>query len=88
MDSYFEVSLRCPNCQAKLKREQIQRQPVHSCAYCKLHFPMHEHQPCLLNESARPWPPNPETNTRSEKHLTPPAPPTPLKPLPSPPTWR
>ena len=61
MDSYFEVSLRCPNCQAKLKREQIQRQPAHSCAYCKLHFLMHEHQPCLLNESARPWPSDPET---------------------------
>ena len=64
MDSYFEVSLRCPNCQAKLKREQAQRQPVHSCAYCKLHFLMHEHQPCLLNESTRPWPSDPETKSK------------------------
>ena len=66
MQPYFEVSLRCPNCQGKLKREQVQRQPVHSCAYCKLHFPMHEHQPALLNECARPWLSEPEVEENSE----------------------
>ena len=55
MEAYFEVNLRCPHCQARLKRDKFAGETILGCAYCQLAYPLFRGQVCLLPERTLAW---------------------------------